>query len=124
MADQLIELNGASLDEIATDAHNDELELELKGLSTNAGLNYGHFRDTDDTPTGNIKILPAPSVGPAGSTKICDGKLTIGGTAIDVTAFRLADGANAIEPDSFEAGAVEELLFPDQLSEDTLPDRG
>jgi len=42
-----------------------------------------------DTPDTELVILPAPAVPPDGSTAIGDGKLTIGGQRIKVTAFRL-----------------------------------
>ena len=94
MDDQLIEVPGDALDEIAANIHAVELMRELKdedgSLSTDAGKNYATLKRPAPSPRKGIKILPAPAVGPAGSTRICDGKLTIGDNEIDVTAFRLA----------------------------------
>ena len=90
MADQLIDAPGATLDAIARHIYDCELHRTLKGLSTNAGKNYATLNVPAPTPETGIVILPAPAVGPAGSKKICDGKLTIGGQSIKVTAFRLA----------------------------------
>ena len=93
MDDQLIEVDGDTLDEIAANVHAVELMRKLKGeegsLSTNGGKNYATLQRPTPSPRKGIKILAAPAVGPAGSNKICDGKLTIDGAAIDVTAFRL-----------------------------------
>jgi|GraSoiStandDraft_51_1057287.scaffolds.fasta_scaffold437097_1 hypothetical protein len=90
MADQLIVALGDTLDEIAQNIHDGELMRKLKGLSTNDGTNYATLERPTRSPRRAIKILPAPAVGPDGSTKICDGKLTIGGNEIAVSAFRLA----------------------------------
>lgn len=82
-------LESATLPDIADEIHNSELAIALKGLSTEDGKNYAEHTDPADTPDGGIVILPAPAVGPPGSTKICDGRLTVGGQVINVTAFRL-----------------------------------
>jgi hypothetical protein len=82
-------LEGQTLDEIGDEIHEAELEIQLQDLKTNQGNNYAIHEDPADTPEGGIKILPKPAVGPIDSTKICDGKLTIGGIPIDVTAYRL-----------------------------------
>jgi hypothetical protein len=89
MADQLIDAPGATLDAIARHIYDSELHRTLKGLSTNGGKNYATLDVPAPTPETGIVILPAPAVGPPGSTKICDGTLTVGGVAIKVTAFRL-----------------------------------
>jgi hypothetical protein len=88
--DELIKAPGSTLDEIGDNIHEVELRRELSGLSTNDGTNYATLKLDVPTPEKGIKILPSPAVGPADSTKICDGKLKIGDSAIDVTAFRLA----------------------------------
>jgi hypothetical protein len=84
-------LEGQDLAEIAVEIHDAELAIALRDLATDDGNNYAIHEDPADTPEGDIRILPAPAVPPAGSSKICDGTLTIGGQEIDVTAFRLAD---------------------------------
>lgn len=89
MADQLVEAPGSTLDEIAENVSDFELERKLKALSTNAGTNYATLDVPSPTPTTGITIIASPAVGPAGSTKICDGTLTVDGAEIAVTAFRL-----------------------------------
>ncbi len=90
MAEQLMSADGATLDDIAEHIHTSELMRKLKRLLTDGTKNYAMLDKPSPSPRKEIKILPAPAVGPTGSTKICDGKLTVGGQAIDVTAFRLA----------------------------------
>lgn len=91
MSDTIILMHTAALPGIATEAHQHELLRTLAGLETNSGKNYAVYSDPDFTPTNAITILPFPSVGPPGSVKICDGKLTVGTppSALKVTAYRL-----------------------------------
>ncbi|MBS0505507.1 MAG: hypothetical protein JSS55_17260 [Proteobacteria bacterium] len=89
MSDTIILMHGADLPAIATEAHQHELLRTVSGLQTNAGKNYAIYSDPDFTPASGIAILPFPSVGPTGSTKICDGTLAIGGHNLQVTAYRL-----------------------------------
>ncbi|TMJ11309.1 MAG: hypothetical protein E6G94_16325 [Alphaproteobacteria bacterium] len=89
MSDTIILMHASNLPGIAKEAHQHELLRTLAGLQTNSGKNYAIYSDPDFTPTAGIVILPFPSVGPAGSTKICDGELTIGGNRVKVTAYRL-----------------------------------
>jgi len=83
-------LETATLSEIADEIHNVELAMRLKALLTHGKKNFALHSKPARTPAKGIKILPAPAVGPSGSTKICDGKLTISGNEFTVTAFRLA----------------------------------
>jgi hypothetical protein len=83
-------MHAADLPGIAKEAHQHELLRTLKDLQTDKGKNYAIYTDPDFTPSKAIAILPSPAVGPAGSKKICDGKLKIGANVIKVTAFRLA----------------------------------
>lgn len=83
-------MHAADLPGIAREAHQCELLRTLKDLQTDSGKNYAIYEDPDFTPATGIVILPSPSVGPAGSTKICDGKLKIGPNIIKVNAYRLA----------------------------------
>ena len=85
----IILMHAPDLPGTATEAHQHELSRTLEALETNGGKNYAVYSDPDFTPATGLAILPFPSVGPAGSTKICDGHLTIGGQAIKVTAYRL-----------------------------------
>jgi hypothetical protein len=89
MSDTIILMHAADLPGIATEAHQHELLRTLTGLATNSGKNYAVYDDPDFTPATGLVILPFPSVGPTGSTKLCDGKLTIGGNALQVTAYRI-----------------------------------
>jgi hypothetical protein len=89
MSDTVILMHAGDLPGIANEAHQHELLRKLEALQTNMGKNYAIYEDPDFTPASGIVILPFPSVGPAGSTKICDGKLTIGGNLLKVTAYRL-----------------------------------
>ncbi len=91
MSDTIIRMHAAVLPGVATEAHQHELLRTLTGLETNSGKNYAVYSDPDFTPAKGIVILPFPSVGPLGSTKICDGKLTIGTppNALKVSAYRL-----------------------------------
>jgi len=89
MSDTVILMHAADLPGIANEAHQHELLRSLEGLQTNMGKNYAIYEDPDFTPAAGIVILPFPSVGPSGSTKICDGKLTIGGNLLQVSAYRL-----------------------------------
>ena len=91
MPDQLIEAPGSTLDEIADHIHSCELRRKLNGLSTNDGKNYATLQKPSATPAKAIKIVAAGAAGPPRSTKICDGKLKVNGTIIDVTAFRLSN---------------------------------
>jgi len=97
MSDDLRQVPGNSLDRITRNVNNAELHRRLNSendperpcLSTNGGKNYALFETDVDTPDTELVILPAPAVPPDGSTAIGDGKLTIGGQRIKVTAFRL-----------------------------------
>jgi hypothetical protein len=89
VADQLMVAEGATLGEIAKHIHSCELRRKLKSLSTNDETNYAMLERPSASPRKGIEILAAPAVGPKGSTKICDGELTIGGAQINVTAYRL-----------------------------------
>jgi hypothetical protein len=82
-------LAGKTLPDIADEIHNAELAIALEGLTTNGGKNYAEHTDPADTPETGIDIRSKASVPPKGASKICDGKLTISGVAIDVTAYRL-----------------------------------
>jgi hypothetical protein len=88
MSDTIIRMHAADLPGIANEAHQHELLRTLEDVRTNSGKNYAIYSDPDFTPGSGIVILPFPSVGPAGSTHICDGELTIGGNAIKVAAYR------------------------------------
>jgi hypothetical protein len=90
MSDTVILMHAADTAGIANEAHQHELLRTLTDLATNSGKNYAVYSDPDFTPTAGIVILPFPSVGPAGSTKICDGELTIGGSVQKVVAYRSA----------------------------------
>ena len=91
MSDFQYHLDGSTLDEIAASAHACELQRSLEALATNdAGDNFGGFKRVTRSPKKSIVILPAPAVAPPGSTKICKGKLSVGGQKISVEAFRLA----------------------------------
>jgi hypothetical protein len=90
MSDKIIELHKTNLPDLAKEARQVELLRVLKDLQTNGGKNYAIYEDPDFTPDTGIAILPAPAVSPQGATKICDGKLTLAGVPIKVTAFRLA----------------------------------
>jgi hypothetical protein len=97
MSDDLREVPGDNLEEINLNVNNAEISRQLNAeqdperpaLSTKGGKNYALFETDADNPETELVILPAPAVGPQGSTKICDGTLTIGGQEIEVTAFRL-----------------------------------
>jgi hypothetical protein len=89
MSDTIILLHAGDLPGIAGEAHQFELGRTLEDLETNNGKNYGIYDDPTFTPEGAIAILPFPSVGPAGSTKICDGRLLIDGNIQKVSAYRL-----------------------------------
>ena len=79
-----------SLAEMAKDASDNELACRLKGLDAHQGKNYAIYEAPTATQSKGITILPAPAVGPTGSTKICEGKMMISpGSVIAVTAFRL-----------------------------------
>ena len=90
MSDYQYELEGSDLNEISESAHSCELMRTLEALGTKDSKNFGGYKRTARSPRRPISILPAPAVPPAGATKICDGKLTVGNQAMDVTAFRLA----------------------------------
>jgi hypothetical protein len=90
MSDTIIVLHGHDLPGLATEARNHELLRSLKDLATNSDKNYAVYKDPAFSPDTDLVILPAPAVGPAGSTEICDGVLTVGGQPVKVTAFRLA----------------------------------
>jgi hypothetical protein len=95
MADDLIVvLKNKTLPGLAKEVHRAELACSLKDIQTNKSggdwKNYAIYKRDGTTPDQGIDILPAPAVGPLGSTKICDGRLTIGENQIPVTAFRLA----------------------------------
>lgn len=87
--DLLQALETTTLQEIAHETHNVELAMRLKALLTHGKKNFALHSKPTATPATGIVILPAPALGPPGSKKICDGKLTIGGHEITVTAFRL-----------------------------------
>ena len=83
-------LEGTTLPAIADEIHGAELAIRLSRLGTGeGGKNYALHTDPAPTPKKGIVILPSPAVGPANSTKICDGKLTVSGVVMLVTAFRL-----------------------------------
>lgn len=88
--DLLQALETTTLPAIADEIHNVELAMRLKALLTHGKKNFALHSKPAATPATGIAILPSPAVGPAGSKKICEGKLTIGGNEITVTAFRLA----------------------------------
>lgn len=88
MSDTIILMHAADLPGISDEAHQHELLRTLSGLETNAGKNYAIYSDPDFTPEAGLVILPFPSVGPTGSSKICDGTLTIGGNMLKVSAYR------------------------------------
>jgi hypothetical protein len=89
MSDTIILMHATDLPGTANEAHQHELSRTLEALETNSGKNYAVYSDPDFTPATGLAILPFPSVGPSGSTRICDGNLTIGDHAIKVTAYRL-----------------------------------
>lgn len=90
MADKIVRLQEAGLRAIEVEVRDNELYMALKALGTDdEGENYATYERPAGTPAGDIVILPAPAVGPPGSTEICDGRLTIPPNAIAVTAFRL-----------------------------------
>lgn len=82
-------LKNKTLPGMANEAHKLELACSLKALQTADGKNRAVFKRDGTIPDGELAFLPSPAVGPADSTKICDGNLTVGGNAIAVTAFRL-----------------------------------
>ena len=88
--DTLIKLTATSLPTIADEVFNHELGRRLEALATRTGKNYAVFTEGVSTPEEGITILPAPAVGPIGSTEICTGSLTVNGEKIKVTAFRNA----------------------------------
>ena len=90
MSDTIILMHETDLPGIANEAHQHELLRRLEDLRTNAGKNYAIYADPEFTPTSGVVILPFPSVGPAGSTKICDGELVVGGNEMKVVAYRTA----------------------------------
>lgn len=89
MSDTIIILHASDLEGLSTEARSYELLRSLKDLATNADKNYAVYDDPDFAPDGDLVILAAPAVGPDGSTKICDGVLTIEDVPIKVAAFRL-----------------------------------
>ena len=90
MAESIIKLTNKTLPGLSRQVHYNELRRSLKALEVNAGTNYAVYDKSVPTPDKDILILPSPAVGPAGSSKICDGQLLIDGAVIGVTAFRLA----------------------------------
>lgn len=89
MSDTIILMHASDLPGIASEAHQHELLRTLASLQTNAGKNYAIFDDPQLTPGKGLAILPFPSVGPAGSTKVCDGKLTIADNILQVSVYRV-----------------------------------
>ena len=83
------QLEATTLEEIADEIHHAELAQQLTELHTNEGKNYAIYKE-DWTPETGVVIIEAAADGPDGSTKICDGTLTIDDDEIEVTAFRLA----------------------------------
>jgi hypothetical protein len=89
MSDTLIVLHGQELEGLSAETRSYELLRTLKDLATNADKNYAVYSDPDFAPETDLVILPAPAVGPPGSSKICDGVLTVNDLPIKVTAYRL-----------------------------------
>ena len=89
MSDTIILMHAADVPGIAKEAHQHELGRTLSDLRTNEGKNYAIYSDPDFTPATGLSILPFPSVGPANSSKICDGELIIGGNVIKVVVYRV-----------------------------------
>lgn len=88
MSDTIILMHAADLPGIADEAHQHELLRTLEDLRTSSGKNYAIYADPAFTPPSGLTILPFPSVGPTGSSKVCDGEVTIGGNEIKVTVYR------------------------------------
>lgn len=89
MSDTIILMHAPDLSGIANEAHQHELLRTLEDLRSNAGKNYAIYADPDFTPSSGLVILPFPSVGPSGSSKVCDGEVTISGNEIKVVVYRL-----------------------------------
>jgi hypothetical protein len=90
MSDTIILMHARDLPGIADEAHQHELLRTLETVQSNAGKNYAVYSDPAFTPASGLVILPFPSVGPAGSTKICDGKLLVGDNLTKVVVYRKA----------------------------------
>lgn len=89
MTDEVIlTLEATDLPGMAQEVGSHELRRTLKDLRSDSGKNYAIYRKSA-TPGGDIAILPAPSVPPAGGKKLCDGKLKVGANVLDVTAYRV-----------------------------------
>ncbi|WP_370191016.1 hypothetical protein [Qipengyuania sp.] len=86
--DRKVFLNNKTLEGMAREAKKLEVASSLSGLQTSGGRNRAIFKRDGSYPDGELVFLPSPAVPPAGATKICDGRLTAEGQAIDITAFR------------------------------------
>lgn len=97
----IVTLVSTTLEALSREVRNKEAASSLKDLASSGDTNYAIYEPAWSAPEGDIEILPAPAVGKPGSSRICDGSLTIGGNVFAVTAFRLAPAeAEAEAPDA------------------------
>ena len=91
MVDTIIVLREKALSKLATETRDHELRRKLKDIGTSDGKNFAVYEDPIRTPRKDLIFLVKPAVPPAGSTKICEGALTIPpGVVLEVECFRLA----------------------------------